>query len=51
LSVKGYQISVLREQEARVAVDGLQFSFETKQIPRFVRDDLGRFWVETRRER
>jgi uncharacterized lipoprotein YajG len=27
-SVKGYQISVIREQEARVAVDGLQFSVE-----------------------
>jgi hypothetical protein len=34
-SVKGYQISVLREQEARVAVDVLQFTVEKKQIPRF----------------
>jgi len=29
-----YQISVIREQEARVAVDGLQFTVEKKQSPR-----------------
>jgi lysylphosphatidylglycerol synthetase-like protein (DUF2156 family) len=51
LSVKGYQISVIREQEARVAVDGLQFTVEKKQIPRFARDDMGRFSDVTRRER
>jgi hypothetical protein len=51
LSVKGYQISVIREQEARVAVDGLQCTVEKKQIPRFARDDMGRFWDETKRER
>jgi hypothetical protein len=39
-----YQISVIREQEARVAVDGLQFTVEKKQIPRFLgmtREDFG----------
>jgi hypothetical protein len=46
-----YQISVIREQEARVAVDGLQFTVEKKQIPRFARNDMGRFSDVTRRER
>jgi pantothenate kinase len=46
-----YQISVIREQEARVAVDGLQFTVEKKQIPRFARDDMGRFSDVRRRER
>jgi len=51
LSMKEYQISVTRAQEARVAVDGLQFTVEKKQIPRFARDDMGRFSDVTRRER
>jgi hypothetical protein len=54
LSMKEYQIypiSVIREQEARVAVDGLQFTVEKKQLPRFARDDMGRFSDVTRRER
>jgi hypothetical protein len=33
LSMKEYQISVIREQEARVAVDGLQFTVEKKADP------------------
>jgi hypothetical protein len=51
LSMKEYQISVIKEQEARMAGVGLQFTVQKKQIPRFARDDMGRFWEATRRER
>jgi hypothetical protein len=42
-SVKGYQISVIREQEARVASSHRRFCssrLKKKQIPRFARDDM-----------
>jgi hypothetical protein len=51
LSMKEYQISVIKEQEAGMAGAGLQFTVQKKKIPRFARDDMGRFWDATRRER
>jgi hypothetical protein len=53
LSMKEYQISVIREQKARMAGVGLQFTVEKKADPslRSIRDDIGRFWDATRQER